>query len=437
MNVIFLTLVRLTDIENHGIYEDLMRKFRDEGHRVYIVCPVERRFGQKTNLTEISGVKMLYVKTLNIQKTNVIEKGIGTLMLEHQYKAAIKKHLSGVSFDLITYSTPPITFTNVVRYLKKRNPQAISYLQLKDIFPQNAVDLGMLVASPKPSPQRKGLKNTVMALPKYLLYMYFRKKEVALYKDSDYIGCMSPANVEFVLKHNDFIDKSRVEVAPNSIEAPCPPKGENFENESEDDKVLRENNERYYIRKKYNLPTDRPIFIYGGNLGKPQGIDFLIKCLDANKNRWDCYFVVVGNGTEYPRLEAWYDLNLNDNLNVKVMQGLPKEDYDILVRSCDVGLIFLDHRFTIPNYPSRLLSYLENKMPIICATDVNTDIGKIAEENGYGYWCESVKPEDFTKLVDKMLKSDRKAMGEKGYEFLKNNYLVEHTYNAIMKHLKP
>ena len=100
-------------------------------------------------------------------------------------------------------------------------------------------------------------------------------------------------------------------------------------------------------------------------------------------------------------------------------------------------MIFLDHRFTIPNYPSRLLSYLENKMPIICATDVNTDIGRIAEENGYGYWCESVKPEDFTKLVDKMLKSDRKAMGEKGYEFLKNNYLVEHTYNAIMRHLKP
>ena len=82
-------------------------------------------------------------------------------------------------------------------------------------------------------------------------------------------------------------------------------------------------------------------------------------------------------------------------------------------------------------------SYLEDKMPILCATDVNTDIGKIAEENGYGYWCESVKPEDFTALVDKMLAADRKAMGEKGYEFLKENYLVSHTYNAIMKHLKP
>lgn len=411
MNVVFLTLGGLRNIEARGIYEDLMRKFRDEGHQVYIVCPIERRFEQSTSLVDTDGVKILSVKTLNIQKTNVVEKGLGTLLIERQYVNAIKKHLKNVSFDLITYSTPPITFTNVVKYLKKRNPQAISYLQLKDIFPQNAVDIGMF--------REKSVFN-----------WYFRKKEKALYKASDFIGCMSPANVQFVLKHNPEIKTNRVEFAPNSISL--------IEKKYEDG---QEKAERYYIRKKYNLPTDRPIFIYGGNLGKPQGIDFLINCLDANKSREDCYFVVVGNGTEYGKLESWYLANMNhtDDANeicVRVMQRLPKEDYDILVRSCDVGLIFLDHRFTIPNYPSRLLSYLENKMPVICATDVNTDIGKIAEENGYGYWCESVKQEDFTDLVDKMLASDRKAMGEKGYQFLKENYLVEHAYNTIMKHVK-
>ena len=405
MNIIFMTLVQASNIEDRTIYHDLMRKFRDEGHQVYIVTPSERRMGINTSLKESNGVKILNVKTLNIQKTNVVEKGIGTLLLERQYKAAIKKYLGDIKFDLITYSTPPVTFTNVVKYLKKKNPRAISYLQLKDIFPQNAVDIGMF-----------GEKS--------LFNWYFRRKEKALYKASDIIGCMSPANVAYILKYNDYLDRNRVEVAPNSIEI--------REMRYEDG---QEKAEKYYIRKKYDLPTDRPIFIYGGNLGKPQGIDYLIKCLDANKNRTDCYFVVVGSGTEYPRLEAWYNANLN--LNVKLMKGLPKADYDLLVRSCDVGMIFLDHRFTIPNYPSRLLSYLEYKMPVLCATDPNTDIGRIAEENGYGYWCESVKPEDFTDLVDKMLASDRKAMGEKGYQFLKENYLVEHTYNAILRHLKP
>jgi len=405
MNIIFLTLVRILDIEERGIYQDLMRKFRDEGHQVYIVTAAERRLGQDTSLAESHGVKILNVKTLNVQKTNIVEKGIGTLLIESQFKSAIKKYLGEISFDLITYSTPPITFTNVVKYLKRKNPKAISYLQLKDIFPQNAVDIGMF-----------GERS--------IFNWYFRKKEKSLYKTSDFIGCMSPANVEFVVKHNPEISPERVEVAPNSVEL------------RERDEVMNDPSQKkaanYYIKKKYDLPLDKPIFIYGGNLGKPQGIDYLVKCLDANKKRTDCFFVVVGSGTHYNLISEWY--KENKDCNVKLMQSLPKSDYDLLVKSCDVGLVFLDHRFTIPNYPSRLLSYLENKMPVLCATDVNTDIGKIAEENGYGYWCESVRPEDFTALVDKMLASDRKAMGQKGYEFLKENYLVEHTYRAIMRH---
>lgn len=402
MNIIFLTLVRISDIEGRGIYQDLMRKFRDEGHQVFIVTAAERRLGQETSLVDSHGVKILNVKTLNVQKTNIVEKGIGTLLIEKQFKSAIKKYLSNISFDLITYSTPPITFTNVVKYLKRKNPNVISYLQLKDIFPQNAVDIGMF-----------GEKS--------IFNWYFRKKEIALYKASDYIGCMSPANVEFVLNHNPEISPERVEVAPNSVEL----KEERYEEG-------QEKAENYYIKKKYDLPLEKPIYIYGGNLGRPQGIEYLVKCLDASKKRTDCFFVVVGSGTHYNLISEWY--KENKDCNVKLMQYLPKSDYDLLVKSCDVGLIFLDHRFTIPNYPSRLLSYLENKMPVLCATDVNTDIGRIAEENGYGYWCESLKPEEFTKLIDKMLTSDRKAMGEKGYEFLKANYLVEHTYDAIMRH---
>ena len=405
MNVIFLTLVRISDIEERGIYQDLMRKFRDEGHQVYIVTAAERRLGQETSLVDSHGVKILNVKTLNVQKTNIVEKGIGTLLIESQFKSAIKKYLCDISFDLITYSTPPITFTNVVKYLKRKNPKAISYLQLKDIFPQNAVDIGMF-----------GEKS--------IFNRYFRKKEKALYMTSDYIGCMSPANVEFVLKHNPEISPERVEVAPNSVEL-------------KEDVVMNDPGQKkaanYYIKKKYDLPLDKPIFIYGGNLGKPQGIDYLVKCLDSNKKRTDCFFVIVGSGTHYGLISDWY--KDNEECNVKLMKSLPKSDYDLLVKCCDVGLIFLDHRFTIPNYPSRLLSYLENKMPVLCATDVNTDIGRIAEENSYGFWCESVKPEDFSELVDKMLASDRKAMGEKGFEFLRENYLVEQTYQTIMKHL--
>lgn len=404
MNVIFLTLAGITDVEVRGIYQDLMRKFRNEGHKVYIVQSCERRFGQDTNLVEKSGVHILNVKTLNIQKTNVVEKGIGTLLIESQFTSAIKKYLSDVKFDLVLYSTPPITFPKVIAYLKRQNPQAMTYLLLKDIFPQNAVDLGMMSTT--------GLKG--------VLYKFFRKKEKKLYALSDYIGCMSPANVEYVLKHNPEVNPVKVEVAPNSVEL-CHTE-------------ITESTESTSVREKYGLPTDKPIFIYGGNLGKPQGIPFLMECLEANAGRTDCHFVVIGTGTELPKLKAWYAEH-SDNANVTVMEGLPKAEYDELVRSCDVGLIFLDHRFTIPNFPSRLLSYLENGMPVLCATDPNTDMGRIAEENGFGFWCESNSVEAFTAILDRMIAADRKAMGEKGYEFLKANYTVENTYGAIVSHI--
>lgn len=391
----------LQNIEVNGIYTDLMRKFRDEGHEVYIIYPRERRNGLSTELKEENHVHSLGVKTLNVTKTSVMEKGIGQVLLESQFKAALKHYFADVKFDIILYSTPPITFTKVIKYAKERNPNAISYLMLKDIFPQNAVDLGIL--SPK------GIKG--------LLYKTFRNKEKELYRISDYIGCMSPANVKYVLEHNPEVNPAIVEIAPNSYDVP---KNVHKVDVSE-------------VRKKYGLPTEKPIFIYGGNMGKPQGIPFLIECMDAVKNRTDCHFVVVGDGTEYSKLNSW--VKILQPKAVSVFRRLPKADYDALASACDVGLIFLDYRFTIPNYPSRLLPYLMERKPIIAATDPNCDTGILAEENRYGFYCPSNSVAAFVEAVDKMLSTDIKQMGENGYQFYLNNYTVEHTYQAIMKHL--
>lgn len=404
MNVLFLTMSSgLRDVSKSGIYTDLVRKFRAEGHTVYIVAPNERRSKRKTELIVNDGVHFLGVQTLNLTKTNVIEKGVGQVLMEYQFKSALKKYWNDVAFDIILYSTPPITFTKVIKYAKRRNPKAMTYLLLKDIFPQNAVDIGML--------SKTGIKG--------LLYKSFRRKEQTLYRISDHIGCMSPANVRYVIEHNADVAPSIVELAPNSYDIPQ-------NNDAEFDYAQ--------IRQKYSLPIDKPIFIYGGNMGKPQGIPFLIECMKAVAERDDCHFVIIGNGTEYPKLKAWW--NEAKPKTVSLFEALPKEDYDKLASSCDVGMIFLDYRFTIPNYPSRLLPYLMGRKPIIAATDPNCDTGTIAEANGYGYWCPSNSVEKFVAVVAKMLSSDTQQMGENGYQYYLNNYTTEHTYNAIVKHCK-
>lgn len=401
MNILFLTLSRISDISERGIYPDLIREFIHNGHSLYIVVPAERRFHQLTELKESGGAKILRVKTLNIQKTNLIEKGVGTLLLEYQYRRAIERFWKDVKFDLILYSTPPITFNKVIASLKERY-KAKTYLLLKDIFPQNAVDLGMFSK-------------------KSLFYKLFRRKEERLYELSDYIGCMSAANVDYVLKHNPSVSADKVEICPNSIEL-------KVENECETDKAI--------LLRKLDIPLDKCLFIYGGNLGRPQGIDFLIKVVAANEKRDDSYFIIVGNGTEYGKIKQWFDMNSPHN--ACLLPSLPKADYDNLVKACDVGLIFLDKRFTIPNYPSRLLSYMENKMPVLMATDVNTDMGRIAEANGYGMWVESGNPEKFMEMVDSVAtdKSLIKTMGERGYSYLCENYTVQGGYQIIMGHFK-
>lgn len=394
MNVLFLSLIPIADINYHGIYSDLLREFHRHGHKISIVYPNERRNGKSTAIVKKYGVSYLSVWTLNIQKTNRIEKGISTLLIESQFKFAIKRYLSDIKFDLILYATPPITFANVVDYVRKRDG-AKSYLLLKDIFPQNAIDLGLFRESG-------------------ILHKYFRNKEKKLYKISDAIGCMSDANVKYLLKHNTQIPSDKVEVCPNSMEI-C-------DTENLTDK------EKSDIRKKFGLPLDKKIFVYGGNLGKPQNIQFIIDCLKVERTNSNHYYVIVGSGTEFHLIKDYVNMCHPDN--TLLHSHMPKEEYDQLVKCCDAGLIFLDNRFTIPNYPSRLLSYLSAGIPIIASTDPNTDIGNFIEENGIGVWCESSSCENFQNAIEKFDKL--KISSDKIHKVLCDNYDVRDSYKTIV-----
>lgn len=399
MNILFLTLVDINSIADRGIYTDLLRYFAVQGHSVTIVTPKERRYKTATNISVEKGVRILQVKTFNIQKTSFVEKGLGTLAIEYQYLAAIRKYLQDTKFDLVLYSTPPITFGKVIKAIRNRDG-ATSYLLLKDIFPQNAVDLGMI--------KRGGV-----------LHRFFRHKERQLYRLSDYIGCMSPANAKYILQHNPQINPEYIEVNPNSIE---------LINSKKETTAIGK------IRKKHALPIDKTIFVYGGNLGKPQGIDFLLQTIESCWHIRDTFFLVVGSGTEYLRVKRWFEKV--KPVNARLIDILPKEEYDQLVSVCDVGLIFLDCRFTIPNFPSRILSYMENRMPVIAATDPNTDIGNIAVARNFGYKVISGEIESMILYVER-LATDRKLrtqMGENGYRYLFENYTVKHSYDIIMSH---
>lgn len=401
MNILFLTLSKMENINQRGIYTDLVRELSKRGINIYIVSPRQKRENLSTESVKEHNINILKVKTGNITKTkSFIEKGISTIRIEGQYLNAIKEYFKGIKFDMVMYSTPPITFNKILKHFKKTD-NSKTYLILKDIFPQNAVDIGAI---------KKGS----------LIWKYFRKKEERLYKNSDIIGCMSQGNKDYILKNNEYIDKAKVEIFPNAIN-PIP----RIEKREKDIEILN----------KYNIPKDSTLFIYGGNLGKPQGIDFLLQVTDNFYKVDKGHLLIVGDGTEYNKIKEHIEKNKPEK--VSLFKRLPKKEYDKLVSSIDVGLIFLDRRFTIPNFPSRLTSYMENSLPVLAATDVNTDLKDILKESKSGFWCESGDENSFIDYAKRLSedKELRNQMGLSGRLYLEENYDITKTIDILLKHL--
>lgn len=396
--------MKIETLNTRGIYHDLMREFSAHHHNIYIVSPTERKEKKPSSLTSEGNVHFLNIRTLNVQKTNLIEKGVSILTIELLYLRGVRKYFSDVKFDLIIYSTPPITFTRIINYIKNKDG-AQSYLLLKDIFPQNAVDMKMM--------SKVGV-----------LYHFFRNKEKKLYQISDVIGCMSEANRQYILKHNPKLDSAKVEVNPNAIEPIT--------------HIEYSQDEKDSIKIKYDLPLQKKIFIYGGNLGIPQGLDFLLETIEAVKDDSQIFFLIVGSGTEFDRIQNWI-YNKNPN-NAKLISSLAKNQFDELMKACDVGLIFLHKDFTIPNFPSRLLTYLEFKLPVLVAADSNTDIGTEVEKNKAGV---SVLSGDLFNMIralhffSKMSDEDLNIMKNNSRIYLEENFLVSQSYQKIMRRIRP
>ena len=148
------------------------------------------------------------------------------------------------------------------------------------------------------------------------------------------------------------------------------------------------------------------------------------------KRREDLVFVVAGGGTH---------ANILKNSHVErlfFLGRLNRIEFDQLVGLCHIGLIALDYRFTIPNLPSRLLSYLSNSLPVLCLVDRVTDIGTIAERFGFGCSAISDDIQGCYEALSELLDSNKmSAFGAEAMRFLFANYGTAESYKSIIKHL--
>ncbi len=397
MRVFFLGL-SLSHLEKSNfLYADLISEFNDRGHEIVVISEAISR--DQTGVQIEKGIKVIRVPAYGLWSRNKIIKGIANLILPLEYKRTFKKSGVDPKFDLVLMPTPPITLINFADWFKKRYGSKV-YLILRDIFPQNAIDLGLMK---KVSP----------------IYKYFRKLEKKTYKVADLIGCMSQGNIDYVLKHNPEVNTDKLHLLPNwgSLKP--------FISEEEKDK----------IRKKYGL-TNKFVANFGGNLGKPQRIDNLLALAKSCKENKEILFLFIGSGTESVHLRK--SIEKYNLLNVKFIdKRLDSDSYFKILQACDVGLVSLSQDFTIPNIPSKTLAYFNAKKPILASIDQHTDYHKILEDSETGLWARAgdtchLKTQLLTLLKDSKL---CEKMGENGYVHHQKYYLTTNAYSTIMSKL--
>lgn len=397
MNVLFLSLLRISTLQESNIYTDLLREFVKDGDNVIVISPIEKRFLKCEKKNNCSEIKIINPNIGNITNTPFVEKGISSILFQRQIISCIKKEIPDEHIDLFILATPPVNANRIVRLVKKHYG-AKTYLLLKDIWPASINDLrlpgGMIT--------------------KTLVSLFFRGYEIDLYKQVDAIACMSEANMKYVLEHNKYITSRKVHINPNAISI------KPIERITE--------KERLSLRSKYGIPKDELCFVYGGTLGIGQNVPHIIDCLKACRDL-NCSFLIIGNGVQYYMLENYMKESKQEN--VFLLSRLPKDEYLKLMQSCDVGLVFLRYSAQTPNFPSRILSYMEYEIPILSCTDPVSDLNETIRKGKFGYGCLSNNAEEFKKLVIRMCQDNILKMGKNGRRFLEKNYSAKGSMDII------
>jgi len=387
-------MITYPDMQEHSnLYSDLADTFIARGHQVHVIAAN----GPKPYTGQVvRGIDVHRITTMELFDTTTIKKGIANVLLPYQFGRAIRRYLSDVRFDLVISPTPPITFLPTLRFLKRRDG-ALIYLILRDIFPQNARDLG-LIRNP-------------------LVFSYFRCKEKRLYRLVDFIGCMSQGNVDYVLAHNRDVPPDKIGLLENWM------------------RVIPYTESQGELRRELGL-EGKFVALFGGNIGRPQKVELILDLARECADYEDAVFLIIGKGTEKAKIERLVEVGGIGN--VMLRDFIPREKYLALIKECDLGLVTLNDRFTIPNIPSRTLGYWNARLPVLAAVDARTDYGSLLDRAGGGLWSLAGDVAAFRENFDRLYRDAdlRREMGRKGYEYLATHLTPENSYRKIMGQLE-
>lgn len=397
-NVLFL-LPRYSELEKDSTLEkELVLEFLDQGNNVTVASLLEKKEKKETYFKKITGVNVLKIKCGNYYSkgTTKYEKALTLLSIPFLFKKKIFEKVTE-KIDLIVLSTPMMNNYNLIVSLKNKYKCDV-LLIVWDIFPQNAIDLQMI-------------NNKI-------LIKYFTKKYEKSLDIADYISAMSKGNKEYL------VDKFKIESEKVFI----------LKNWAKIKPSLDINKNQ--IRKKYGYEEKDFIAIFGGNMGKPQKLENILELVEKLKGNINAKFLFIGSGTEKEKLEKIS--NDKKLINIKFVNQIPREDYELLTGACDLGLVSLDERFTVPNFPSKTTDYFKLGIPILASLDQCSanDYGVFLEKEAKAglYGLANKKNELYEKFIEIYSNQKmREEFSKNAREYYERELDVKKAYETIIK----
>jgi glycosyltransferase involved in cell wall biosynthesis len=351
---------------------DLAQQFAVLGHRPVVIVP-SLTSNDPWTVERLEGIEVLRVAAPPTRAATHVKRAFAEMWLPFAMLRNVRKSpFRSVKWDLLVWYSPPIFFGPLISALR-RTSGARTYLILRDIFPEWAVDLGII---------RKG--------PAYLLLKAVAAFQYAI---SDSIGVQTQSNLAYLPGWTKSA-RRRIEVLHNWLAA-TPNVGCSIE-------IAR------------TALAGRRIFVYIGNMGVAQGIEIFIELIQSLRHRDDIGFLFVGRGSEFPKLEA--ERASRDLNNVLFFDEIDPSEIPGLLAQCQVGLVALHPDHKTHNIPGKFVSYVHYGLPVLARVNAGTDLARLIEEEGVGRVYVGHSVDELKRMAEELADDDAlcHSMSERG-----------------------
>ena len=386
MNILIVTDAYPPEIRSISfMVQELAEEFSLRGHRVTVAtCWPKYNLSErekKQTFKELSienNVEVIRIKTLPHHKVNFIIRGIGELSLPYLFLRKIKRIVKQKIDVVIVYSSPlPLAAIGIS--LKKQFG-AKFILNIQDIFPQNAIDLGIM-------------KNK-------LIINFFEKIELNAYRNADKMTSHTETSTNFLIRRKNVHPK-KIATVPNWIDVNA---YKNIEEKGE-------------FRKRYNL-KNKFIILFAGIIGPAQNLDFIIQIAQEIPDLPDICFLFVGDGSEKRRLQNM--VKEKGIPNVKFQPFISKEEYPYLVKDADVGLLCLSSKNKTPVVPGKIYGFMAASIPVVAFLNRESDGHDLIKKSKCGASMIASDYKKATELIKRFfLERDKFTQyGKNGHEYV-------------------